>query len=129
MIPHLLDEKEAAIINVSSGLGFVPLAIMPLYCATKAAIHSFTLSLRHQLKDTPIKVFEVIPPIVDTELDRGARAKRCQADRGIPVTQAASEIMKGLQEDLYEIPIAGATNLIQGSKQNFDQVFNGMNRS
>jgi uncharacterized oxidoreductase len=75
-IPLLLKKKEAAIINVSSGLGFVPIAAMPVYCATKAAVHSFSLSLRHQLKNTTIKVFEVIPPIVDTELDKGARDRR-----------------------------------------------------
>jgi uncharacterized oxidoreductase len=56
-IPSFLKKKEAAIINVSSGLCFVPIAIMPVYCATKAAIHSFTLSLRHQLRDTSVKVF------------------------------------------------------------------------
>ena len=70
-IPWFLKKKEAAIINVSSGLGFVPIAAMPVYCATKAAIHSFTISLRHQLKDTSIKVFEIVPPAVDTELGKG----------------------------------------------------------
>ncbi len=56
-IQDLIKQKESAIINVSSGLAFVPIAFMPVYCATKAAIHSFSLSLRHQLKDTSIKVF------------------------------------------------------------------------
>ena len=51
-IPHLLRQREAAIVNVSSGLGFTPLAILPVYCATKAALHSFSLSLRHQLAAT-----------------------------------------------------------------------------
>ena len=84
MIPSLLTQKDAAIINVTSGLGFVPLTLMPVYCATKAAMHSFTISLRDQLKNTPVKVFEVIPPMVETcELDRGARAKRGQHDRGV----------------------------------------------
>jgi uncharacterized oxidoreductase len=129
MLPHLLlAGKESAIINVSSGLGFVPLAIMPVYCATKAAMHSFTVSLRQQLKSTNISVFEVIPPMVDTDLDRGARAQRGQTDRGIPVEQAASEIMRGLQEDRYELTVGGAQNLIQGSRQNFDKIFSGMNR-
>ena len=51
---HLQTKEEAAIINISSGLAFVPIAFMPVYCATKAAIHSLTLSLRHQLKDTSV---------------------------------------------------------------------------
>ena len=68
-IQHFSKQSEAAIVNVSSGLGFVPIAAFPVYCATKAALHSFSMSLRHQLRQTPIKVFEVIPPIVyDTEL-------------------------------------------------------------
>jgi uncharacterized oxidoreductase len=127
MIPHLLAQKEAAIVNVSSGLGFVPMAIMPVYCATKAAIHSFTVSLRHQLKTTSIKVFEAIPPTVDTELDRGARAQRGQTDRGITSQRAAAEILQGLKEDRYEVAIAGAQNIVQASRQNFDQIFQRMN--
>jgi uncharacterized oxidoreductase len=57
---------DAAIFNVSSALGFIPLAMMPISCATKAALHSFSISLRHQLSAEGIKVFEVIPPTVDT---------------------------------------------------------------
>jgi uncharacterized oxidoreductase len=67
-IPHLLVRPEAAIMNVSSGLAFSPLAFMGTYCATKAALHSFTLSLRHQLRNTPISVVEIIPPKVNTDL-------------------------------------------------------------
>lgn len=72
LTPLLLGKNEAAIINVSSGLAFVPIAAMPVYCATKAGIHMFTVSLRHQLKGTSVKVkvFEIVPPRVDTELGR-----------------------------------------------------------
>jgi uncharacterized oxidoreductase len=68
LLPHLLQQPGATILNVSSGLAFVPLAYTPTYCATKAAIHSYTQSLRYQLKDTKIKVLEIIPPWVATEL-------------------------------------------------------------
>lgn len=61
-IPHLLRQEAPAILNVSSGLAFAPIALMSTYCATKAALHSFTLSLRYQLASTPIRVVEVIPP-------------------------------------------------------------------
>jgi uncharacterized oxidoreductase len=54
--------------TVSSGLAFVPLAMTPTYCATKAAIHSYTQSLRYQLRDTSLQVLELIPPYVQTEL-------------------------------------------------------------
>ncbi len=67
-IPHLLEQQKPAIINITSGLSFVPKANVPVYCATKAALHSFTLSLRHQLSATPIEVIEIIPPAVDTDL-------------------------------------------------------------
>src|SRR3954471_1693245 len=67
-LPHLLKQQRPAIVNVTSGLAFVPLADTPVYCATKAALHSFTQSLRHQLAATPVAVVEVIPPAVDTDL-------------------------------------------------------------
>jgi uncharacterized oxidoreductase len=84
-----MKQVEAAIVNVSSGLGFVPLSMLPVYCATKAAIHSFSWSLRHQLRRPNIMVFEVIPPTVDTELDRGSREQRRQEYRGISPSDVA----------------------------------------
>src|SRR4030043_1335419 len=104
-IPLLLKHEEAAIINVSSGLAFIPLAVAPVYCATKAAVNSFSLSLRHQLRDTPIKVFEVIPPMVDTELDKGARGERGQEDRGIPPAEVAKATIKALKKNEYEVAV------------------------
>lgn len=67
-IPFLSKQERPSIINVTSGLSFAPLANVPVYSATKAALHSFTLSLRHQLATTPIEVIEIIPPAVDTDL-------------------------------------------------------------
>jgi uncharacterized oxidoreductase len=128
LMPHLLSRQNAAVINVSSALGFVPIARMPVYCATKAALHSFSVSLRHQLSSRGIKVFEVIPPTVDTELDRGARARRGQTDRGIPVQEVADAVMKALNEDRFEIPVGMAANLVAGSRASFDQIFQNMNQ-
>jgi uncharacterized oxidoreductase len=127
-IPLLLKRKEAAIVNISSGLGFVPIASMPVYCATKAAIHSFSLSLRHQLKDTSIKVFEIIPPIVDTELDKGARGERGQQDRGIPPSEVARATLKALENDEYEVAVGMAENLRMGSRNNPEQTFQNINQ-
>ena len=76
LIPHFKQQPNATIINVSSGLGFVPLALTPTYCATKAAIHSYSQSLRHQLRDTKIEVLEIIPPYVQTDLMKGASDPR-----------------------------------------------------
>jgi uncharacterized oxidoreductase len=72
LLPHLLKQKRATIMTVTSGLAFVPLAMTPAYCATKAAIHSWTQSLRWQLKETAVAVIELAPPYVQTEL-QGAR--------------------------------------------------------
>ncbi len=68
LLPHLLKQPHATIMTVSSGLAFVPLALTPTYCATKAAIHSWSESLRYQLKSTNIEVIELVPPYVQTEL-------------------------------------------------------------
>jgi len=127
-IPLLLKRKEAAIINVSSGLAFMPLAVVPVYCATKAAIHSFSLALRHQLKDSSIKVFEIMPPIVDTELDRGAREDRKQEDRGIPPFEVAKVVLKALENNEYEVAIGMAQYLRDGSRNSPEQTFKNVNR-
>lgn len=126
-IPHLMKQKEAAIINVSSGLGFVPLAMMPVYCATKAALHSFTWSLRHQLRKTAIKVFELIPPTVDTELDRGAREQRRQEYRGIPASEVAQATLTGLAKDEFEITIGQSQDLRNRTPQEAQELFQRMN--
>lgn len=68
LLPQLLSQRRAAIVTISSGLAFVPLAMTPTYCATKAAIHSWSQSLRWQLKDTGVQVIEIVPPYVQTEL-------------------------------------------------------------
>lgn len=68
LVEHLKSKSSSAIINVTSGLAFAPLSRMPVYCATKAAMHSFTISLRHQLTGTSVRVIEIIPPAVNTDL-------------------------------------------------------------
>lgn len=68
LLPHLIQQKSAFIMTVSSGLAFIPAALFPTYCATKAGIHSYTQSLRYQLKGTPVQVIELAPPYVQTSL-------------------------------------------------------------
>ncbi|CDZ96398.1 Predicted dehydrogenase [Phaffia rhodozyma] len=70
LMPHLLKQPKAVICTVSSGLAFVPKAGVPVYCATKAFIHSWTLSLRYQLEKTNVRVIEVAPPLVESNLHR-----------------------------------------------------------
>ncbi|HEX7364402.1 MAG TPA: SDR family NAD(P)-dependent oxidoreductase [Dehalococcoidia bacterium] len=126
-IPLLMKQKEAAIINVSSGLGFVPIASMPVYCATKAALHSFTMSLRHQLKDAAIKVFEVIPPMVDTELGKGSVEEEGGWNRGIPPAAVAEAVLTSLEEDTFEIAVGDAEGLVIGSRTDPERTFKNLN--
>jgi len=99
LMPHLLKQPSATILNVSSGLAFVPLAMTPTYCATKAAIHSYTQSLRYQLKDTAIKVLEIIPPWVATEL----MGETPTDPRAMPLDAFIAETMQILATDAEEI--------------------------
>lgn len=111
LIPHLKTKANSAIINISSGLAFTPLAIVPIYCATKAALHSFSLSLRHQLSKTSIKVFEIAPPIVDTDLDKGRRGTQQQSHGGIKPEEFALQAVEAIRNDTYEVAIGFAANL------------------
>lgn len=94
LLPHLLKQQHAAILNVSSGLGFVPFPIAPTYSATKAALHSYTQSLRFQLQDTSVDVIEIIPPYVQTELGGPAQASD---PRAMPLKEFIEETMQILK--------------------------------
>lgn len=91
--------ENAAIINVSSGLGLVPKASAPVYCATKAGMHIFTKALRYQLESTNVKVFEIIPPVVDTDMTRGRGRDKISPE------QLVEEFWGNFKKDMYEIPI------------------------
>jgi uncharacterized oxidoreductase len=126
-IPHLMEQKESVIVNVSSGLGFIPIALMPVYCATKAAIHSLSMTMRHQLKNSQIKVIELIPPTVDTDLDKGERDKRGMKNKGITPEEFATEAFEKLKTGIYEITVGHSSNLFEAARTNFDEVFKRMN--
>ncbi len=123
-VQHLKNKKDPAVINISSGLAFVPLSAVSIYCATKAAIHSITMSLRYQLKDTNIKVFEIIPPSVDTELGKERRTGKNQTHGGIPISEFINESMQAIENDKFEAAIDGAENLYQKR----EAMFSVMNR-
>ena len=112
-IPQLKGKPGATIINVSSGLAFVPLAWMPVYCATKAAVHSFTLSLRRQLRDEGIRVQELIPPYVKTDLG-GAQTETTSfrpSMQPMPLADFTERAVEGLVGDSDEAIVGGAAGL------------------
>ncbi|MGD0739484.1 MAG: SDR family oxidoreductase [Terracidiphilus sp.] len=125
LLPQLLKQSRSAIINVSSGLAFLPLAITPTYCATKAAIHSYTLTLRYQLRNTAIEVLELIPPYVATNLMSGA-----DDPRAMPLDKFLTEVMEILKQQPTppEICVENVKRLrFAAESGKFDQIFNGLN--
>ncbi|BEV04058.1 SDR family oxidoreductase [Chryseobacterium gambrini] len=107
-LPLLKQQNEAAIVNVSSIVGFVPGANLPTYSDSKAALHSHTKSLRYELaKDTKVKVFELMPPLVATDFS----AEIGGLENGIPASDVANDLVKALKEDIYEIRV-GNTGLL-----------------
>ena len=120
---QLASRPAAAVINVSSALAYTPLALMPVYCATKAAVHSLTLSLRRQFRDTSVRVFEIIPPSVDSELGRDHWTAEQQSHGGMPVAAFIDGAMQALESDTFEAPI----DMARGLWEKRDALFDRMN--
>ena len=110
LISRLKRQKRAAIVNISSGLAFTPLAAVPVYCATKSAIHSISLTLRFQLRDTPVRVFEVAPPMVSTELS-GNRRRTESDEYSMSPDEVARGIIDAMENDTYEVALGPAAGL------------------
>ncbi|WP_421750317.1 SDR family oxidoreductase [Croceimicrobium sp.] len=81
LLPCLQRQSQSAIINVSSALFISPKSSAPVYCASKAALHIFTQSLRYQLEDSPIQVFEIIPALIDTPMTKGRGKSKMSPDQ------------------------------------------------
>jgi uncharacterized oxidoreductase len=111
-LPHLKARKGALIINVSSGLAFIPMPISPIYCATKAAIHSFTQSLRVQLEGTSVTVIELAPPGVETPLFRGEFSEELKGQKGMDVKVLTSKAIAGIEAGKLEIR-PGLSNVLK----------------
>ena len=126
LLPLLRKQSDSVIMNVSSGLAFVPLALTPTYCATKAAIHSYTQSLRHQFKGTATSVVELIPPYVGTELMSGGSSNA----RAMPLDKFIAEVLEILktQPNVAEICVENVKPLrLAVESGRYDAVFQGLN--
>jgi len=102
-LPHLKKKENAAILNVTSGLAFVPLPTSPVYCATKAGLHSFTLSLRVQLKNTRVKVFELAPPATQTDMLADSTPEDLKGVSVMSVVDMVQRAIQGFEKDELEI--------------------------
>jgi uncharacterized oxidoreductase len=102
-LPHLKAQPAAAIVNVTSGLAFVPLPISPIYCAAKAGLHSFTLSLRVQLKRTNVKVFELAPPATQTAMLGSFDEADMKGTKVMAVGEMVTAAIKAMEKDRFEI--------------------------
>jgi short-subunit dehydrogenase involved in D-alanine esterification of teichoic acids len=123
--PHLLRRPDAVIMTVSSGLAFVPLAMTPTYSATKAAVHSYTQSLRHQLAGTNVQVVELVPPAVQTGLLNGV-----PDPSWMPLDEFADETIQLLKDnpDAEEILVNRVHFLRDAEKENrHSEVFGVLN--
>lgn len=124
LLPHLMTRPSATVVTVSSGLAFVPLAVTPTYCATKAAIHSWSQSLRRQLKDTSVRVVEWAPPAVATDLMPG----HAQDPRSMPLADFTSESVALFEAGHDEVLVERVKFLSEAeARGDYDAVFARMN--
>lgn len=106
LLPQLRAQSEAAIVNVTSGLAITPRAGGSVYCATKAGLRSYTIALRHLLKDSSVRVIEALPPVVDTKMTAG------RGNRKMSPQACAAQILRGIERDKTEINV-GMVKVLQ----------------
>jgi uncharacterized oxidoreductase len=116
-IPHLLTRENPVLMNVTSGLAFVPAAFVPVYAATKAAMHSFSVSLRQQLASTPIQVVEIVPPAVNTDL--GGAGLHVS---GVPLDEYSDALFQSLGRGDLEIGYGFSEKVRLASRAEIDEI-------
>lgn len=124
LLPQLKKQPEAAVINVSSIVAFAPGLSLPTYSASKAALHSYTQALRLSLApNTNVKVFELMPPLVDTEF-----AKDIPSDNKISPQEVAEDLMQSLETNNYEVRVASTEQLYSNFLSRSDKAVLALNR-
>lgn len=108
LLPHLLQKEDAGIINITSIAALLSYAPLPTYAASKAALRSYNQSLRTALKDTSVKIFEVLPPLVNTGF-----SAEIGGENGIPPKEVADELLLALEKNQFDIPV-GQTKFVLG---------------
>jgi len=110
LIPIINQNENASIINVSSGLAFAPKKSAPVYCTTKAGIHIFSKALRYQYENSNLKIFEIIPPLVETDMTKGRGTGK------LTPNQLVKEFIRAFKKDKFEVNI-GKTKLLRFIKR------------
>ncbi|MFD2904594.1 SDR family oxidoreductase [Sphingobacterium anhuiense] len=109
LLPHLLQKAEAAVVNISSIAVFGSHVMLPTYGATKAALHSYTTALRQTYQDrTQLQVYEVYPPLVDTEF-----SAEIGGANGIPASEVADELFLALGKNQFDVPVGDTKQFFQ----------------
>ncbi|QNK61629.1 SDR family NAD(P)-dependent oxidoreductase [Pedobacter sp. PAMC26386] len=124
LLPHLISKETAALVNVSSIVAIAPNANVLTYSASKAAVHSYTEGLRLLLKDTCVKVFELMPPLVNTEFSKEIGGE----ERGIPALQVAEEFVEALKTDQYEIHVCVTAQIFELARTSPQAALYALNR-
>lgn len=123
LTPLLKSQKEAAIVNVSSIVAFAPSVVIPTYAASKAALHSYTKALRLTLnQNTNIKVFELMPPLVDTEF-----STEIGGENGIKPSVVAADLLEAMQSNRYEVRVGNTEQIYQLSLKSPEEALMAMN--
>jgi uncharacterized oxidoreductase len=122
LIEHLKGKSDAVVAYTSSVLGFVPLAVTAVYSSTKAALHSYILSQRFMLRSTTVRVLEITPPWVRTELMNSQ-----EAEQAMPLEQFIAEALEVLRTDADEILVEAAKPLRDNAGPNEHALVNGFN--
>jgi len=123
LLPLLKKQKEAAIVNVSSIVSIVPGSRLSTYGASKAALHSYTLSLRHALAGTAVKVYELRPPLVATEFSSEIGG----LENGIPASVVAADLLKAFETDTYDVLVGNTADIYNLYLQSPEQAFLALN--
>ena len=122
LLPTLKAQPEAAIVNVTSVLAIAPSHDVPTYSASRAALHSYTQALRFSLVDSNVKVFELYPPLVDTDF-----SAEIGGSNGIPPQQVADEFLQGLESDTFDIRVGFTAQFWDAHLKSPDEAFKMLN--
>lgn len=124
LLPVLKAQPISAIINVTSIVVYAASVLIPTYSASKAALHSYTQVLRNALADTSVKVFELMPPLVNTDMAKDIGGET----RGIPSSEVASQLLRAIQDDRYEIHVGMTADFYQVFLSSPEQAFKVLNQ-